>query len=118
VDVYPVLSNVRFHRFRLKDAGKDMHNHPAPVGVSFVLAGGYTEQRFGRALHKTYRAGDINVITDGTFHRLLLCEEDAWSLWITFGGEEHPWGFLQAGKFVPSHRYFRRVKGDNVRSRK
>ncbi len=80
---------VYLHRFRRSDDDLELHNHPWESSVSFVLAGGYTEERrcdkpdgSWEVVRRRIEPGEINVIMADTFHRVDLIEEDAWTLFL------------------------------------
>lgn len=97
------------HRFHVSDLDRELHNHPWKWALSFILSGGYREDR--RILTgiwvdsietKAVRPFRFNWITCETFHRVELVDEDAWSL-ILVGPKFGGWGFWDAvtGVFTP-----------------
>lgn len=72
------------HRFHRGDDDQELHNHPWVWSVSFILAGGYREERRLRGWAKRFvhvrevRPWSFNVIRGDDFHRVDLYEEDAW----------------------------------------
>ncbi len=85
---------VMLHRFVRSDEAGELHSHPWEMSTSFVLAGGYTEER---------RVGDdverrevlpfsVNLIGQNDFHRVDLLEKDCWSLFVT-GRKVSSWAF-------------------------
>lgn len=96
---------VYVHYFHRGDKDRDPHNHPWDHSIAIVLAGGYVEERDGAK--KTFRPGDVNVITKNDFHRVHLLDEKAgsWSLFIA-GKRVQEWGFrLDDGDVVPWKEY-------------
>jgi hypothetical protein len=115
--------NVYLHHFHSSDQGDELHNHPWTWGLSFVLAGGYSEERtvddfdgawvwsrdpdtefyspnhtlnFKAPIEKRdVKPGRFNLITPKVFHRVDLRDEKngAWSVFFT-GGRTKTWGFL------------------------
>lgn len=86
---------VYLHRFHRGDDDQELHNHPWKWAVSFILAGGYREERRtkdDRVETRVVLPGDVNVIRGDDFHRVDLLEEDAWSLFIA-GPKASSWGF-------------------------
>jgi len=97
------LPTVWVHHFVRPDAGSAQHNHPWWWALSFILRGGYTEER-GRAVRTVRR---VNFITRRTFHRVAQLRGPTWTLFITgrYAGE---WGFIDGGKVVPWRDYVRK----------
>lgn len=96
------------HHFHASDQYQQLHNHPWKWGVSFVLWGGYIEERIRydlfKMLARVYDAieirkvspGTFNVIKSSDFHRVELTDSvnGAWTIFAA--GPRHPneWGFL------------------------
>jgi hypothetical protein len=84
------------HRFHRGDDERELHNHPWKWAVSFILSGGYREERrFGDEVFvRRILPGTVNVILADDFHRvdLLPGQEDAWSLFLV-GPKFKGWGF-------------------------
>lgn len=97
--------NIFLHHFHSSDmdiapSGEYyLHNHPWPWSFSIILVNGYREWRRIHAdsadlNQKTYKPGNINIITDKDFHRVELTSEDAWSLFFTgWRSKNRSWGF-------------------------
>jgi len=86
---------VYLHKFHRSDDDLELHNHPWAWALSLVLAGGYFEERRieGREVTtREVRPGRLNWITHGTYHRVDLREDDAWTLFIV-GPKTSSWGF-------------------------
>lgn len=86
--------NLYLHRFHRSDDDGALHNHPWRWSLSFILAGGYSEERrvgdaVVRRLVKPLR---FNFIGGDTFHRVDLIETDAWSLFFV-GPKVGTWFF-------------------------
>lgn len=97
------------HRFVRDDADRELHNHPWEA-TSLILAGGYIEERrvplpFNEHKYtvqtKLYKPWSLNRIYTDTFHRVMLLEDDAWSV-IVRGKTQQSWGFWdrETGKFT------------------
>lgn len=106
---------VFIHFFHRSDADRDTHNHPWEKSWALILKGGYVEERVaaivaGKVLKttRTFRPGDINVITNKTYHRvdLLYPDQGSWSLFVA-GTNVGDWGFLDEvkKKHVPWREY-------------
>lgn len=87
------------HHFRDSDQEEELHNHPWEKAVSFILAGGYAEERrvyadtdSGVTETRDVRPFMFNTIRSDDFHRVSLYERDAWSLFIA-GPKAQSWGF-------------------------
>lgn len=109
------LPTVFLHHFLDSDQEDELHNHPWENSVSFMLAGGYDEERaVGLApgeqrLRTTWRRIQfpaVNVIRGTDYHRVHLIGRDAWTLFIT-GRKASSWGFLtrEGGEHVPWREY-------------
>lgn len=114
--------NVYLHHFHSSDQGDELHSHPWSWGLSYVLAGGYVEERsrnprtwtvfdeLNYAANKEWiepwvkpvpiekrdiRPGGLNLIRVTDFHRVDLKDEKigAWTLFFT-GPRSADWGFL------------------------
>lgn len=99
------------HRFHRGDQDEELHNHPWRWSASFVLAGGYLEERRTRDRHGRPSNGVevravlpfmVNRIGGDDFHRVDLLEKDAWTLFLV-GPRVSSWGFWNrhSGVFTP-----------------
>lgn len=101
---------VYLHHFHRGDEDGELHNHPWRWAVSFVLAGGYSEERrFGnRVVRRTVKPGMLNFISAEDFHRvdMLPGEKDAWTLFIA-GPKFTDWGFWNRDtrRFTPWRQF-------------
>jgi hypothetical protein len=123
------LPTVFLHRFVRSDQDRELHNHPWDHSTSFILAGGYREERRWAIFENdedfdcfevhehTFRPGDLNRISCDDFHRVDLLEHDAWTIFIT-GTKKQSWGFWDrdTGEFIPwrEHLARRQNAGANV----
>ena len=101
----PRLFDLYLHRFHRSDDDQALHNHPVSWALSFVLAGGYTEERrFGDHLVqvRTVRPFRFNFIRKEDYHRVDLLEEDAWSLFLV-GPKIDTWYFWDRKTKVKTH---------------
>ena len=101
---------VFLHHFVGSDAHTVFHDHPWTWGIALVLYGGYIEERRDRdgtkLTRRWLRAGRINVLVPGVFHRVELLEgRPAWTLFV-HGRKTRTWGFLDSltGAFEPWSR--------------
>jgi hypothetical protein len=106
--------NIFLHHFHASD--KDhadngtllLHNHPWRLSLSFILLGGYEEERRqpdDSIIRAQFPAGSFNYINDGHFHRVDLLEGDGWSIFMTGWrrGADSSWGFWdrQTRTYIP-----------------
>lgn len=110
---------IYLHRFRRSDDDLELHNHPWESAVSFVLTGGYEEER--RVDHADGKSSverrrlepfSFNVILADTFHRVELLEDDAWTLFIVTR-KTQSWGFWNriSGVYMPWREFIARKRG-------
>lgn len=103
------LPGIYLHRFFRGDDDRDLHNHPWRWSLSFILTGGYNEERYVGDEIVTIKKGapGINYINGDVFHRVeLLDKSGAWTLFIS-GPEDKHWGFRDrdTGAFIPHEAY-------------
>jgi len=97
------------HRFMSSDPDRGLHDHPWSRAVSFVLTGGYDEQRPtagdpDRISVRTIRPFRFNFLRGEDFHRVVLREDrPAWTLFL-HGPRTKGWGFAQGGRLRPMSR--------------
>lgn len=86
--------NLFLHRFHRSDDDGALHSHPFEWAVSWVLVGGYSEERRvgDRVVRRDVLPWRINFIRGDTFHRVDLFEQDAWSLFLV-GPKLPTWHF-------------------------
>ena len=72
------------HNFHQSDSTTKLHNHGWTWGLSFVLSGGYTEEKLvgDKVIRRTIKPFSFNVIRPNDFHRVDLIEKDAWTLFF------------------------------------
>lgn len=89
---------ILLHKFYSSD--RFLHCHPWP-NFSFVLAGGYDEERFDDTV-RTYKPGQFAFRQAEVFHRISKIHKPGltWSLFIT-GSRTRSWGQIRDGKWVP-----------------
>lgn len=111
---------VFLHFFHRSDEDRACHSHPWDKSAAIILSGGYVEERvtevhLAGTQHttvetrtKTFRPGDVNIITKDDYHRvdLLYPDRGSWSLFVA-GKNVGSWGFLDAtsGKHVAWRDY-------------
>lgn len=99
-----VFGNIFIHHFHRSDMdiGVDgfglLHCHPFTNSVSFILSGGYREERKhpdGSITIRTVKPFTFNFISNKDFHRVDLLDEEkgAWSIFITGSRKNNSWGF-------------------------
>ena len=76
--------SVVLHHFHQSDSTEKLHNHGWSWGLSFVLAGGYSEEKLigDKVTRRTIRPFSFNFIRPHEFHRVDLLEKDAWTLFF------------------------------------
>lgn len=96
--------NIYLHHFHCSDTdvGESgsylLHSHPW-WGLSFILAGGYEEERrvseiWTYVLRKTVRPFTFNYLSPDDCHRVDLLQQDAWSIFICGSrSEKRDWYF-------------------------
>jgi hypothetical protein len=91
---------VYLHYFFRGDSDRELHNHPWNWALSWILTGGYLEERRtadDRVLSNKRRTGRFNVLHGNTFHRVQLMEERCWTLFVAGKRKalprERSWGF-------------------------
>ena len=104
---------VYIHRFHRGDNDRELHNHPWRWAVSFVLAGGYWEERRvgDDVFVREVRPGHINILSANSFHRVTLRDGDAWTLFVV-GPKVSGWGFWKQddGSFTPWREFLSRKR--------
>lgn len=82
------------HHFHKSDSAEELHDHGWTWGLSFVLAGGYMEEKLvnGEVQVKHIKAFTFNRIRPDEFHRVELIEKDAWTLFFC-GPRTKEWGY-------------------------
>lgn len=88
---------IYLHHFARSDADHELHNHPWEWGLSFVLTGGYQEERRGTddaIAHKLVKPFRFNFLRANTYHRVDLSDpaNGAWTLFFR-GPRTQGWGF-------------------------
>jgi hypothetical protein len=86
--------NVYIHCFKRSDDDRALHDHPW-CNLSLILHGGYAEHTIlagGINVRRQRRAGDVVVRTASAAHRIELCDDECWTLFIT-GPIVRRWGF-------------------------
>ena len=116
------FGNIFIHHFHRSDMDMGanglglLHNHPFP-GLSFIISGGYKEERRFRDIVYTrvIKPFSFNWISASDYHRVDLLDEEkgAWSIFITgrrFETNGNPaWGFWD--RTTKEHIPFNQVPG-------
>ena len=94
------------HRFG-QDDDPDVHCHPWTWGLSFILSGGYIEERYDAATNtyttRVLKAPAINFLRHGDFHRVtLIGGQPCWTLFLT-GKRVSSWGFIDRKTGLYTH---------------
>jgi hypothetical protein len=86
------------------DEDDELHNHPWRWALSWILSGGYREERRDGNDVETIdlSAGQFNVILADTFHRIDRVTAPCWTLFVV-GERIQDWGFWHrtTGVFTP-----------------
>ena len=102
------------HRFHRGDLDRELHNHPWEWALSFVVAGGYREERrIGpRTVWRIVPPLSFNWIGKDDFHRVALLEKDAWTIFLT-GPKTSSWGFWsrETDEVIPWRAFLARKRG-------
>jgi hypothetical protein len=99
-----VYGNIFVHFFHRSDMDMGvnglglLHNHPFRWSVSFIIAGGYREERRdlnGVVYTRLVKPFTFNFISNDVFHRVDLLDEKkgCWSIFITGSRKDSSWGF-------------------------
>lgn len=100
------------HHFFAGDQDIDLHNHPWKVSGSFILTGGYLEERFDKNNNiktKLFKSGYINIIRANDYHRIELTNlinRPTWTLFFS-SPRFQDWGFKNRNtlEYVPHSEY-------------
>jgi len=122
------LPNLYLHQMHAPDLDPALHDHPWPWALSWVMLGGYCEERFkGRQENDLARywgpvsseqgyenskaqrwlqAPAVNVLRGSTFHRLAaLADEPTFTLFLAGSrAGKKPWGYIVYGRGYVSHQ--------------
>ncbi len=126
----PTKQSVRLqlHRFHRSDEDEQCHDHPWSWAISFVLVGGYREERrvyfdtsVGRLslvlpfVRKPWR---FNTLRADTFHRVDLLDGECWTLFFS-GPVVKSWGFWDrlTGQYWPWREFIARKGYEPVEPR-
>lgn len=90
--------NVFLHRFHRSDDDGALHSHPWKWSFSFILVGGYMEER--RVRHglkwiverRAVLPFTFNFLSGNDYHRVDLLQEDAWTIFVA-GPKIETWYF-------------------------
>ena len=133
---------IYLHCFHRSDNAGGLHSHPWRYMLSWILSGGYIEERWepmpdlfkGLGLaekirQRLVRPGFINILTGQTFHRVDLFREvpegpgptretPCWTLFLVCS-KFASWGFRdrKTGRFIPWKKYIQGSRGANGISR-
>lgn len=94
------------HKFFRSDDDRALHNHPWRFAISFILYGGYQEERLIDGKVKVFdrKPFTFNIIRANDFHRVKLNDEQegCWSIFLAFDRTQE-WGFLD----IDTNEYLR-----------
>jgi hypothetical protein len=101
--------NLYLHKIAQADADRHLHNHPWRWAWSYVIKGGYLEQRHPREQQGSYtrelRRGATNLLRAGDYHRIRTVRPGTWTLFLT-GKRASSWGFWTRQGHVDHEVYF------------
>lgn len=106
---------VYLHQFHRGDDDIELHNHPWKWAVSLILVGGYVEMRRLRdssvVVTRTIKQMRLNFIGQNDFHRVILHNGEAWTLFIA-GPKVASWGFWNrsTGQFTHWREFINRKR--------
>lgn len=90
------------HHIAQADADRALHNHPWAWAESWILSGGYLEER---THGKFWRSpGDAVALRASTYHRIALVKPGTWTL-FRHGPACASWGFHVDGVHVDWKEY-------------
>jgi len=101
------------HYFYRGDEDRELHNHPWETALSFILTGGYHEERkdgdkTSKIIEHDIRRYTFNRINHNTFHRVTKREGSGhiWTIFFT-GKRVQDWGFWDkdTNEYIP-HKDF------------
>jgi hypothetical protein len=90
---------IYLHYFYRGDNDRELHNHPWEKSLSFILCGGYNEERKDNVANKIItrkiKPFTFNFIKNTDFHRVTLMPntKHVWTLFFS-GKRVQDWGFL------------------------
>jgi hypothetical protein len=109
-----VFGNIFIHHFHRSDLDMGLqglgllHNHPFEFSVSFVLYGGYIEERLqpdGSITKKVIKPFSFNFLSKKDYHRvdLLDAKNGAWTIFITGSRKNNTWWFFDriSKEYIP-----------------
>jgi len=111
--------NLYLHKFHRGDDDLAAHSHPWRWALSFVLVGGYSEERRVPANSRPWkmewrlvRPLSFNFIKSDDFHRVELIEKDCWSLFLA-GPKADTWYFWDrdTGETIPWREFIFKRRG-------
>lgn len=98
--------NLFLHFFHSSDQKQELHSHPFLFGLSFVLSGGYYEERIvnGQITKRHVRPFTFNLLTRKDFHRVDLVDETkgAWTIFLA-GPRSPDWFFMDRDSGLVTH---------------
>jgi hypothetical protein len=103
----PDQNSIWLHHLISADIDPWEHDHPFD-GWATVLHGGYVERRDGQLVGR--RAGDINRVGLGEFHRIESVQPETWTMFCATKTNGRGWGFKIRGYWV----HWREAKADGL----
>jgi hypothetical protein len=93
----PDENSIWLHHLISPDIDEWEHDHPFE-GLSVILHGSYIEQRGDQRVVR--RAGNINRVRLGEFHRIDSVEPETWSMFFASKTDGRTWGFNIGSEWV------------------
>lgn len=112
---------IYLHYFYRGDEDVELHNHPWDKALSFILCGGYLEEKRDNNTNivtiNDVKPGTFNFIKNDNFHRVIKKPnvKHVWSLFIV-GKKIQEWGFWdrETKEYVSYYKFFEEKNKKNV----
>lgn len=97
------LGGIMIHWFHHPDPQRDLHDHPVNFW-SFVVRGGYAEERGPSAQLRFHTAPAINKVRATDLHRIVALLDRTVTV-VLYGSKQRDWGFHTDNGWVPWREY-------------
>lgn len=97
--VRPKRCSLVLHHFHKSDSTKKFHNHGWTFGLSFILAGGYIEERLigDEVVKRVVKPFSFVFFRPHHFHRVELIDESCWTV-LLHGPRKNEWYYKSPGE--------------------